>query len=66
MIKTVKELKEELQKIPDNAKIQIGYKFKIIRDGNVSERYESKNIENITKVIDIDTNKGYFIINVKD
>ena len=54
MIKTVKELKERLSKLQEDAQIQIG-------DG-----YRLKDIDNITKVIDMDTNIGIFVINIKE
>ena len=54
MIKTVKELKERLSRLQEDAQIQIG-------DG-----YRLKDINNITKVINMDTNIGLFVINIKD
>lgn len=63
---TVKELKESISKLPDNAKIQIAYNFKVNTLYGMSDRCQLKDIQDITKVIDMDTNMGYFVINSKN
>ena len=62
----VEEFKSIISKLPDYAEIKVAYKFQVDTLCGKRDRCLLKDVGNITKVINMDTNIGEFVINIKE